>query len=55
MEHRVTAGESPRGHARLVATAEDVLVLYDYASERPMVLPDDTITRLEAYEGRPLR
>ena len=54
MEHRVTAGESPRGSARLVATAEDVLVLYDYATGRPMVLPDDTIARLETYEGRGL-
>jgi acyl-CoA thioester hydrolase len=55
MEHRVTAGESPRGRARLVATAEDVLVLYDYATARPMVLPDEVIARLEAYEGRTLR
>ncbi|HEX5826925.1 MAG TPA: thioesterase family protein [Candidatus Limnocylindrales bacterium] len=55
MEHRVTAGESPRGNARLVATAEDVLVLYDYATGRPMVLPDETIARLESYEGRGLR
>lgn len=55
MEHRVTAGESPRGKARLVATAEDVLVLYDYATERPMPIPDETVAALEAYEGRPLR
>ena len=55
LEHRVTASESPRGHARLVATAEDVLVLYDYATGRPRVIPDDLIVRLETYEGRPLR
>lgn len=55
LEHRVTAQASPRGRARLVATAEDVLVLYDYATERPLVVPDETIARLEAYEGRRLR
>ena len=55
LEHRVTARDSRRGRARLVATAEDVLVLYDYATERPRVIPDETIARLEAYEGRQLR
>lgn len=55
LEHRVTASASERGAARLVATAEDVLVLYDYATERPRVIPDEIIGRLEAYEGRPLR
>lgn len=55
MEHRVTAQENARGHARLVATAEDVLVLYDYATERPMVVPPETVAKLEAYEGRSLR
>ena len=55
LEHRVTASESPRGHARLVATAEDALVLYDYATERPRVIPDELIARMEAYEGRRLR
>jgi acyl-CoA thioester hydrolase len=55
LDHRVTAPASPRGAARLVATAEDVLVLYDYANERPRVIPDDVVARLEAYEGRPLR
>jgi acyl-CoA thioester hydrolase len=55
LEHRITAQRSDRGEARLVATAEDVLVLYDYATERPRVIPDDTIARLEAYEGRSLR
>lgn len=55
LEHRLTAGESPVGHARLVATAEGVQVLYDYQAERPRVIPDETIARLEAYEGRRLR
>jgi acyl-CoA thioester hydrolase len=55
LEHRVTAQASPRGAARLVVTAEDVLVLYDYASGRPRVIPDELVTRLERYEGRALR
>ncbi len=55
LEHRVTAADSARGHARLVATAEDVLVLYDYATQRPRVIPDDLVARLEAYEVRTFR
>ena len=55
LEHRITAADSGRGRARLVATADDVLVLYDYATERPRVIPDETITRLEAFEGHRLR
>jgi acyl-CoA thioester hydrolase len=55
LEHRITAPESDRGHARLVAVAEAVQVLYDYVSERPLPLPSATIAALEAFEGRPLR
>jgi acyl-CoA thioester hydrolase len=55
LEHRLTASASPRGAARLVATADDVLVLYDYVSGRPRVIPDEIVARLEAFEGRPLR
>jgi len=55
LEHRITAHESARGHARLVATAEAVQVLYDYATAGPRPVPDSIITRLEAYEGRPIR
>jgi acyl-CoA thioester hydrolase len=55
LEHRITAGESPRGHARLVATAEAVQVLYDYGTARPRPIPADVVGRLEAYEGRSLR
>jgi acyl-CoA thioester hydrolase len=55
MQHRLTAAASARGRARLVATAEDVLVLYDYANARPRVIPDDMVTRVEAFEGRRLR
>jgi acyl-CoA thioester hydrolase len=55
LEHRLTAGESAVGRARLVATAEGVQVLYDYAAGRPRVIPDDVVARLEGFEGRPLR
>ena len=55
LEHRITAPDSPRGAARLIATAEGVQVLYDYSSERPEPLPDDLVAQLEAFEGRALR
>jgi acyl-CoA thioesterase FadM len=55
LEHRITAGETSVGHARLVATAEGVQVLYDYAKGRPREIPSDVVTQLEAFEGRPLR
>lgn len=55
LEHRITAGASVRGAARLVVTAEGIQVLYDYATSRPRVIPDETVARLEAFEGRPLR
>lgn len=55
LEHRITAPQSDRGEARLVATAEAVQVLFDYRSERPMTIPDETVGRLEAFEGRSLR
>ncbi len=55
LEHRITAGSSVRGPARLVAVAIAVQVLYDYATARPRAVPDGTIERLEAYEGRSLR
>jgi acyl-CoA thioester hydrolase len=55
LQHRITASASVRGPARLVATADDVLVMYDYAQARPQVIPDDVVALLEAYEGRGLR
>ena len=55
LEHRLTAGESAVGRPRLVATAEGVQVLYDYAEGRPREIPPEGVARLEAFEGRPLR
>jgi acyl-CoA thioesterase FadM len=55
LQHRITASASDHGPARLVATADDVLVMYDYANARPRVIPNDVVARLEAYEGRTLR
>jgi acyl-CoA thioester hydrolase len=55
LQHRLTASASDRGPARLVAVAEDVLVLYDYANARPRVIPEELAARIEMYEGRRLR
>ena len=50
MSHRMTAGED----GRLVGDSTSVLVTYDYATARPMDIPDDWRTKLTAHEGRPL-
>jgi acyl-CoA thioester hydrolase len=55
LQHRITASASDRGPARLVATADDVLVMYDYLSGRPQAVPDEVVARLEAFEGCRLR
>ena len=55
LQHRITASASVRGPARLVATADDVLVAYDYVNACPQRIPDETVVRLEAFEGRRLR
>jgi acyl-CoA thioester hydrolase len=49
MSHRMTAG--PDG--RTVGDARTVLVTYDYAVARPMLVPDDWRQRFAAHEGRP--
>jgi acyl-CoA thioester hydrolase len=54
LEHRITAPESTRGHERLVATAEAVQVLFDYARGRPRPVPEAIVARLKAFEGRSL-
>jgi acyl-CoA thioester hydrolase len=55
LEHRITAPDSDRGTARLIATAEAVQVLYDYRTERPIPVPDEVIASIEVFEGRTLR
>jgi acyl-CoA thioester hydrolase len=54
MVHRMTAPESRYGPARLVAVADSVLVSYDYEQERPIPVPDEWRTAMEAFEGRSL-
>jgi acyl-CoA thioester hydrolase len=53
LEHRLTA-RVPDGPPRLVATSTSVLVRYDYATGRPVALPDAFVDAIEAYEGRRL-
>ena len=48
MTHRMTAG--PEG--RLAADVESVLVVYDYATERPIPVPDGWRARIGAFEDR---
>jgi acyl-CoA thioester hydrolase len=55
MDHRITAPDSRYGRARLIATAESVLVTYDYTAERPIPLPGSLVDGIEALEGRSLR
>jgi acyl-CoA thioester hydrolase len=48
MRHRMTAD------GRLAAELDTVLVAYDYATARPMPVPDAWRERLAAHEGRSL-
>ena len=48
MEHRMTAG--PEG--RLVGDVQTVLVTYDYATARPIPVPDEWRRRFAEHEGR---
>jgi acyl-CoA thioester hydrolase len=52
MVHRITAPESRYGPARLVATADSVLVSYDYRDDRPIPVPADWRASIEAFEER---
>ena len=54
MVHRLTAPESRYGQARLIAVADSTLVSYDYTDERPIPVPDEWRTAMEAFEGRSL-
>ena len=51
MSHRMTAGPD----ARLVGDVHTVLVTYDYATSRPMPVPDDWRERFATHEGRSLQ
>ena len=53
MEHRITAPDSRYGNARVVATAESVLVSYDYTVGRPIQLPARLRDAVIAFEGLP--
>lgn len=55
MEHRITAPDSAYGPARLVATAEAVLVMYAYDAGAVRPVPEDLAEQIEAFEGRSLR
>ena len=53
LEHRLAAcvpGDEPR----LVAVSESILVRYDDASSRPVVLSPEHIAAIEGFEGRQL-
>lgn len=54
MSHRMTAGTDSDGANRLVAEAATVLVAYDYATERPIRVPDPWRAAFAEYEGRSL-
>ena len=54
MSHRMTAGTGPDAGERLAAEATTVLVAYDYATERPIRVPDLWRDAFATYEGRSL-
>ena len=55
MDHRLTASESRLARARLVATAESVLVTYDYAAARAIPVPARLVDGIERLEGEARR
>jgi acyl-CoA thioester hydrolase len=55
MEHRLTAPDSRYGSLRLVATAESILVSYDYVAEHPIAVPPDLVVAIETFEGTRVR
>ena len=54
VSHRMTAGTGPEAGERLAAEAATVLVAYDYATERPIRVPDPWRDAFAGYEGRSL-
>jgi len=51
LEYRITAPESERGTARLIADGATVQVMYDYRRGRATRLPDALLSKFAAYEG----
>ena len=49
MSHRMTAGTD----GRLAGDVQTILVTYDYATARPIPVPDDWRRRMSEHEGRP--
>ena len=54
-QYRLTAPDSRYGRSRLVAVADSVQVMFDYARERPIPVSDELIAAFEAFEDRSLR
>jgi acyl-CoA thioester hydrolase len=54
-EYRITAPDSRYGRSRLIAVAEAIQVMYDYAAERPRPMTEELIEAYERFEGRGLR
>ncbi len=51
MSYEIVSGEDDR----LVASARTVQVMFDYAANTPVPVPDWLVSALEAFEGRRLR
>ncbi len=53
--YRITAdADSTRGAGRLIAEGETILVMFDYASQRPTRIPADLLAQIADYEGAPI-
>ena len=55
LAYRITAAaDSPRGAGRLVAEGETIQVMFDYATQRSVRIPDELLAQLAAFEGAPI-
>src|SRR3990172_5102417 len=55
LAYRITAADdSPRGAGRLVAEGETIQVMFDYATQRPVRIPDELLAQMAAFEGAPI-
>ena len=55
LAYRITAADdSPHGGGRVVAEGETIQVTFDYATQRPVRIPDELLAQLAAFEGAPL-